>query len=256
MSVFNAHYMSDKNIARIGLSLCVAIVAHIVILYGLSQIQTNKTNVEELLSVPTQVTIRFLTPAKPVEIVQAAKPKPVIVEKSKPVQKKATVKKVKKIVNKKPAITPEPIKQQVVALNNIEPAASASSRPIQPTYPTPQVIPATPAPVVAQIKPAPTPQITPKAIPVVSGASLKGRRTQPSYPARALRMKQEGTVWLHVLISESGERQDIKIHKPTKFALLNQAAIKAVKKWTFTPNMVNGQATKSWVEIPVEFKIQ
>jgi len=89
-----------------------------------------------------------------------------------------------------------------------------------------------------------------------SNSSLVGRRVQPTYPKRALRLKQEGTVFIQVLISETGKRQDIKISRPSKHALLNQAAIKAVKKWTFDPNMVNGRAVKSWVEIPVEFKIQ
>jgi protein TonB len=90
----------------------------------------------------------------------------------------------------------------------------------------------------------------------VSDQNLKGRRVQPTYPQRALRMRQEGVVWLHVLISKTGAREDIKLHKPSQYALLNQAAIKAVKKWTFDPNVINGHAVKSWVEIPVEFKIQ
>ncbi len=93
-------------------------------------------------------------------------------------------------------------------------------------------------------------------IPVVSEINLKGRRVQPEYPKRSLKMHQEGVVWLHVLISETGARQEIKLHKPSKYALLNQAAIKAVKKWTFKPNVVNGRTVRSWVEIPIEFKIQ
>lgn len=93
-------------------------------------------------------------------------------------------------------------------------------------------------------------------IPVVSETSLKGRRVQPEYPERSLRMRQEGVVWLRVLISETGARQELKLHKPSQYALLNQAAIKAVKKWTFDPNVVNGRAVRSWVEIPIEFKIQ
>jgi len=63
-------------------------------------------------------------------------------------------------------------------------------------------------------------------------------------------------VWLHVLISQTGEREDIKLHKASKFALLNQAALQAVKKWSFEPTRKNGRAVKSWVEIPIEFRIQ
>lgn len=93
-------------------------------------------------------------------------------------------------------------------------------------------------------------------VPIVVGGGLVGRRVQPDYPKRSLDLKQEGTVILHVLISDTGKRQDIKLFKPSKYALLNQAAMKAVKKWTFDPNIVNGRAVKSWVEIPIEFKIQ
>jgi protein TonB len=104
--------------------------------------------------------------------------------------------------------------------------------------------------------PAEITRLVKEIIPVVSGDNLKGRRVQPQYPERSLRLHQEGVVWLRVLISETGARQDLKLYKPSKYALLNQAAIKAVKKWTFDPNIVNGRATRSWVEIPIEFKIQ
>ncbi len=93
-------------------------------------------------------------------------------------------------------------------------------------------------------------------IPIVRGETLVGKRVQPEYPRRALKLKQEGVVILHVLISPSGTNKNIKIHRASKYAMLNQAAIKAVKKWTFDPHIVNGNAITSWVEIPIEFKIQ
>jgi len=208
--------ISDDNIARLGLSLGVAIFAHIVLLYGISHAQSQKTVSADILSLPTSVAVRFISPHKPVE---------------KNVVKKVEVKKTKPVPQK--IVKAQPIPQQ---LNNIEPAAA-------PPQVTPQVQKTVPV-------------VAPVAIPVISDKALKGRRVAPQYPDRALRMRQEGTVWLHVLISETGARQDIKLHKPSQYALLNQAAIKAVKKWTFTPNAVGGRPTKSWVEIPIEFKIR
>jgi protein TonB len=258
MLAINTSFINNKNSVRIAFSLFVAVIAHMVIFYGIANFQApNTLKTEELLNIPTKVTINFLSPIQPIKFVEAAKPtpaKPVIqkknktktVHKSKP--KKATT---KKVAVKKQVVRTKPIPQQQVALNQIEPAAASVLSPQPVRTPITQNI-ATPTPP-AIIQPA---KSTPKTIPVVSGNSLKGRRIQPNYPERALRMKQQGTVWLHVLIAENGKREEIKIHKPTQYALLNQAAVKAVKKWTFSPNMVNGIATKSWVEIPIEFKIQ
>ena len=149
-------------------------------------------------------------------------------------KKKSPVEK-QKLVDKK-SVKAVPL--QASTLNQVEPAAK-------------QIITEVSQPDSKMI----TEVFVPQVIPVVSERDLKGRRIKPKYPERALRMRQEGVVWLHVLISETGRQKDIKIHRPTQYALLNRAALKAVKKWTFTPNVINGKATSSWVEIPVEFKI-
>lgn len=144
--------------------------------------------------------------------------------KTESIKPKPVLKKVAKVI---------PVQEQTPEqLNVIEPASASKPVPIEIVKPVKEIIP------------------------VVSGNNLKGRRVQPQYPARSLRLHQEGVVWLRVLISETGARQDLKLYKPSQYALLNQAAIKAVKKWTFDPNIVNGRATRSWVEIPIEFKIQ
>ncbi len=147
---------------------------------------------------------------------------------------KPVIKKVAK------AAVQKPIPQE---LNKIEPAATPS-----------QTFEKVQQPVQQEVAEVPTPMRD--VIPVVSETNLVGRRVQPQYPKRSLRMGQEGVVWIHVLIDEGGKRQQVKLHKPSQFALLNQAAIKAVKKWTFDPNILNGRAVKSWVEIPIEFRIQ
>lgn len=146
------------------------------------------------------------------------------------IQKKTTPKKIEKTAYKKPVAR---------ELNNIEPAAAP---PKEQRAPTPA-----PSEILKPVLEVP---------PIISAVSVKGRRVQPEYPDRALKLRQEGVVWLHVLIGEDGQRREIKFHKPSQYALLNQAAMKAVKKWTFDPNIVNGRAVPSWVEIPIEFKIQ
>ena len=213
--ILNAEFINEEKLSRFGWSLCLAVFVHIAILCYFSYTSPQKTISSELLSLPTNVTIRFSPLQKPVKKVT-----------------KEVHKTVPKQIAKAPLSPPTP-----EVLNTIEPAAAVQQ--VQ------RVVP-------KQVEP----KDAPESIPVVNERHLKGRRVSPQYPERALRMRQEGVVWLRVLISETGSRQDIKIHRPTKYALLNQAALKAVKKWTFTPNVVNGKSTKSWVDIPIEFKIQ
>ena len=226
MLINNASF-KNENTKRLSYGIAIAIFFHAGILIWLSQNPSQNTLSSDLFSPPTNVTIRFQTPVKTTPKLPAKLP-PKVTTKSHPAP---ILKKTKPTPKKTTQSTPK--KQTPVALNAVAPAAPSQQK----------TTPAKQKPVS-------------KSIPIISEQNLKGRRVQPTYPKRALKMRQEGTVWLRVLISETGARQDIKMHKPSQYALLNQAAIKAVKKWTFAPNIVNGSATKSWVEIPIEFKIQ
>ena len=221
-------FFDDENTRRLSFGIMGAMMAHALILVWFSLPSSQKIISADTFSPPTNVSIRFVTPIK-------EQPKSVAkVVKVEPVKNKPVVKKVVKAVVQKPL--PE-------TLNRIEPAAALP----QVYEPTSQPVKREPVEISKPVR---------DVIPVISAASIKGRRVQPEYPKRSLRMRQEGVVWLHVLVSEDGQRQDIKLHKPSQYALLNQAAFKAVKKWTFDPNIVNGRAIQSWVEIPIEFKIQ
>ena len=225
-------FFDDIDVKRLSVGIAGAISLHILILLWLSMPNARNIISADTFSAPTNVTIRFVTQVQKVEPIE----QPVEPIKPEPIQKNPEP--VVKKVAKKPVKRPPPEK-----LNKIEPAAMAQPK-TQPkaVQPAQQKI----------VKAAPALDV----IPVISEAMTKGRRVQPKYPKKALRMRQEGVVLLHVLISESGKRQKIKLHKPSQYSLLNKAAIKAVKKWTFDPNIINGRAIQSWVEIPIEFKIQ
>jgi len=85
--------------------------------------------------------------------------------------------------------------------------------------------------------------------------STKGHRQLPQYPKRALKLKQEGVIHLRILLSETGASEKIEFAKKSIYPLLNQAAINAVKKWSFNPMIIDGKPVKSWIEVPIEFKI-
>jgi protein TonB len=97
--------------------------------------------------------------------------------------------------------------------------------------------------------------IVKKTIPVVTGFNLKGTRTQPVYPKRAERHSQQGTVFIQVRISASGKQKDIKIVEGSKYPILDNAALEAVKQWEFEPTLFGGKTVESWLKVPVEFKI-
>jgi periplasmic protein TonB len=226
-------FSDDENTQRLSFGIGGALLAHALILIWFCLPQPQKIISPDTFSSPTSVSFRFTAPAK--ELVIEKPPEPVQETiKTEPVKTKPVIKKVAK------AEVPEPVEQE---LNKIEPAA-----PSQPSY--------QPEPKPLQQELIEVSKPVRDTIPVISDAGITGRRVQPDYPKRALRMRQEGVVWLHVLIAEDGKRQEIKLYKPSQYALLNEAALEAVKKWTFDPNIVNGRPVQSWVEIPVEFKIQ
>ena len=95
-----------------------------------------------------------------------------------------------------------------------------------------------------------------EAIPVIENATLKGKRTPPVYPRRALMLKQEGEVVLQALISTNGDIKDIKLLTSSGYAILDKSAMDAVWQWKFAPSVINGKPSLSWVKVPVEFIIK
>ncbi len=217
----NNSFFDHENAQRMSFGIAGAFALHVLVLLYFVLPVSQKIISAEVFTPPTNVSIRFIDPVqKRIPI----KP-PQEIARVEPVQKKPLVKKIVKALTSLQEPTP-------VTLNKIEPAAA----PVQ----------------TVKIEPIKMPDT----IPVFSTASVKGRRIQPQYPKRAIRLGQEGVVWIHVLISSGGVRQDIKVHKPSRYALLNQAALKAAKKWKFEANFINGRAAQGWVAIPIEFKIR
>ncbi|MDB2415002.1 TonB family protein [Rickettsiales bacterium] len=95
-----------------------------------------------------------------------------------------------------------------------------------------------------------------EAIPLIKNATFKGTRTPPLYPKRALMLNQEGVVILQALIDVSGSIKDVKIVNSSGHLVLDKSAIDAVWKWKFEPSIIDGKASLSWVQIPVEFIIK
>lgn len=68
-------------------------------------------------------------------------------------------------------------------------------------------------------------------------------------------MGEEGKVLLHVLVTSGGLAKKVKLHHTSGSDSLDNAAIKAVKKWRFVPAKLGDQAVEAWVYVPIVFKL-
>ena len=77
----------------------------------------------------------------------------------------------------------------------------------------------------------------------------------PVYPAQARRRQQQGTVWLDVRLDAQGRQMEQQVLRSSGVKSLDQAALAAVKKWQFLPELHNGVGVPSRVHIPIEFAV-
>ncbi|WP_258023555.1 energy transducer TonB, partial [Pseudomonas aeruginosa] len=77
----------------------------------------------------------------------------------------------------------------------------------------------------------------------------------PEYPALAMRRGWEGTVLLRVHVLASGSPSEIQVQKSSGREALDQAAVKAVKRWSFVPAKRGDKAEDGWVSVPIDFKL-
>jgi len=76
----------------------------------------------------------------------------------------------------------------------------------------------------------------------------------PVYPTTARRNGIEGTVWVTVIIDESGSVKQLSVLIPVDDSLDN-AAMNAAKNWKFKPCKVKGRIAKVEASIPFKFKL-
>jgi len=91
-------------------------------------------------------------------------------------------------------------------------------------------------------------------IEVDKAPSLKSQ-LKPVYPKLAKLAGIEGTVYLKLLISEKGNVEKAKVEQGVK-DMLDNSALDAAKKASFSPAMLNNKAVKVWVILPVAFKLE
>jgi TonB family protein len=76
----------------------------------------------------------------------------------------------------------------------------------------------------------------------------------PLYPEEARRARISGIVILETLIDHNGVVKEVTVRKPLPFGL-SQAAVDAVKQWSFKPGTKNGEAVDVIFNLPINFKL-
>lgn len=91
--------------------------------------------------------------------------------------------------------------------------------------------------------------------PTVSAKPRYRSNPKPQYPADARRARQEGVVLLRVEVTSRGRAQNVGIARSSGFQALDEAAIRAVRHWTFDPGRAAGVPVSSTVTIPMRFDL-
>ncbi|MFZ1060580.1 MAG: energy transducer TonB [Candidatus Rokuibacteriota bacterium] len=77
----------------------------------------------------------------------------------------------------------------------------------------------------------------------------------PPYPGGAREQGVEGVVLLEVHVKADGGVGEVRLKASSGAGLLDEAALKSVKGWTFAPAKRGPRAVDSWVEVPVKFAL-
>lgn len=93
------------------------------------------------------------------------------------------------------------------------------------------------------------------ASPVEQQAAWRRSPRPPVYPALARRRDQEGEVLLRLDLDARGQITEARVLVSSGFPLLDQAALSAGRGWQLLPALLNGVAVASYVQVPVQFRL-
>jgi TonB family protein len=119
----------------------------------------------------------------------------------------------------------------------------------------------TTAPQPTVVAPAPAPQQTTSVregdvvdVAVLDVVPRIVRSVKPVYPPLAARQKIAATIFLTVLVGETGEVMDVRVLRGDARFGLNEAAARAMRSTRFSSPMKDGKRVRTWFPQSIEFK--
>jgi protein TonB len=126
---------------------------------------------------------------------------------------------------------------------------------LTPDVPMPETIPEIPVEVPVEAPPAAEPLATSsESAPEVQNLAVS-KRVEPVYPPASRRAGEQGTAMFRVLVDERGRPSEIQTLRSSGHPRLDQAALDAIKKWTFTPAKNGSTPILSWTRVQVKFQL-
>jgi protein TonB len=151
-----------------------------------------------------------------------------------------------------PAPPPPSLPRPVRAVQPLPTVVDLPPRIVAVNQPTPNIVPPPPAPQPLPI-PAPAPAPAKTASVDLDAATADG--APPVYPIESRRRHEQGTVVLRVVISPEGRVKDISVASSSGFERLDKAALEAVRRWRFQPQMQGGVAVEAVGKLPIPFRL-
>jgi protein TonB len=78
----------------------------------------------------------------------------------------------------------------------------------------------------------------------------------PRYPPVSRRLREQGTVWLQVLVDVAGLPAAVTVIQSSGSLRLDEAALRALSATRFQPYLHQGRASPVYVRVPVEFSLR
>jgi protein TonB len=80
-------------------------------------------------------------------------------------------------------------------------------------------------------------------------------RVEPFYPPFAVKARLEGVVILEAIVDRDGTVTDVKVLR-TAGALLDREAMAAVRRWRYSPLMLNGRRERFILTVTLSFHLE
>jgi protein TonB len=82
------------------------------------------------------------------------------------------------------------------------------------------------------------------------------RNPRPVYPSLARYRHWEGLVLLRAHVLADGHCDEVNLQRSSGHEVLDEAALEAVRQWSFVPSRHGSTAVASWVTVPIEFQLR
>jgi protein TonB len=242
-----ASHVTGPN-RRLGVGLLAAALFH-ALLFGLGMMVPARPQATRATPKSVDVELVAARPDPPQQVSRALAARRLSVEE--PVAAPAVVRRLRS----KPLLRP-PIERPAAAGS---PGAAAAEPPARDVSLRPAA--STEGPHGPAIPSASAPNAPARALPAGAAAVTVTARPryrsnpEPEYPLSARRNRQEGVVLLTVGVAVDGRPADIALKQSSGHPSLDEAAIDAVRGWTFDPARAGGVAVPSHVVVPVRFSM-